>query len=100
VARPRKQDGKRITLSTKVSEDKAAAVDAKRGSLTRAAYLEALIDADLTPAPTLKPQRRSSAPARRAAPVAAELARERARGQRESDAGDARSVIRNLPSMR
>jgi prevent-host-death family protein len=48
-----------------------------------------------------KPAARERKAARRpsgAAPVAAELARERARDQRDSDGP--RSVIRNLPSMR
>ena len=47
MSRPRTEHGKRVPLSVKVSEPKAQAVDARRGILSRAAYLESLIDADL-----------------------------------------------------
>ena len=43
---PRKPapDGKRIPLSVKVSDAKAAEIDAARGDTTRAAWLAAVID--------------------------------------------------------
>jgi hypothetical protein len=47
MSRPKTEHGKRVALSVKVSEPKAQAVDARRGILSRAAYLESLIDADL-----------------------------------------------------
>jgi hypothetical protein len=37
-------DGKRITLALRVTTEKAAAIDDARGSLTRAAWLEQLVD--------------------------------------------------------
>ena len=93
MSRPKTEHGKRVALSVKVSEPKAQAVDARRGMLTRAAYLESLIDADLNgftgkPEGAARPgaKRRAVPPARRAAPTASELARERARDQRDDDA--------------
>jgi hypothetical protein len=47
MSRPKTEHGKRVTIAVKVSEPKALAVDERRGELTRAAYLESLIDADL-----------------------------------------------------
>jgi hypothetical protein len=49
MARLRTEHGKRITLSVKVSEAKASAVERERGAVSVAAYLENLIDAALTP---------------------------------------------------
>lgn len=87
MSRPKTEHGKRVALSVKVSEPKAQAVDARRGMLTRAAYLESLIDADLNGF-TGKPE----GAARRAAPTASELARERARDQRDDDAPQSEPV--------
>ena len=73
MSRPKTPDGKRVSLSVKVSEPKAQAVDARRGMLGRAAYLESLIDADLngfTGKP--EPAGRSALKPRRAVPPAAE----------------------------
>jgi hypothetical protein len=102
MSRPKTEHGKRVALSVKVSEPTAQAVDARRGILSRAAYLESLIDADLSGF-TGKPQvpgRRAAPPARRAAPAAAELARERAREQREDDAAPAvKSGPPAMPSL-
>ena len=73
MSRPKTEHGKRVALSVKVSEPKAQAVDARRGMLTRAAYLESLIDADLN-GYTGKPEgaARSARKPRRTAPPAAE----------------------------
>jgi hypothetical protein len=74
MGRPKLPDGKRVSLSVKVSEAKAAAVDRRRGPRGRAAYLESLIDADLSltgkpvPARNGKPENRPKA---RRAPAAA-----------------------------
>jgi hypothetical protein len=80
MARPRTEDGKRVPLSTRVSEERAAAMEALRGPMTPSAVLDEALGMWIA---ARKGARRVRAPARRAAPVAAELARERARDQRD-----------------
>jgi hypothetical protein len=85
-----------------LSEELTALLDDLRGPATRTGYALWLLERGLrqeaagaeAPPKARKPATRPSG----SAPSAAELARERARDQRESD--DPRSVIRNLPSMR
>jgi hypothetical protein len=47
MSRTKTVNGKRVTLGLKVSEAKAAAVDAARGTMCTAHWLEAAIDAAL-----------------------------------------------------
>ena len=78
-------DGKRRSIGLKVSDAKFAAIEAERGDVSRALWLEGLIDAALgwdgsqvavaavrAPAVRTGPSRAVSAPARAEAVVAAE----------------------------
>ena len=51
MARSLTPEGKRITISVKVSEPEAAAIDAARGDLTRSAWLHQAIARGLNPGP-------------------------------------------------
>jgi hypothetical protein len=59
-------DGKRVSIGLKVSEAKAEAVDAARGDMPRALWLEALVDAALAggQASEAAPERRVRPPVR------------------------------------
>jgi hypothetical protein len=43
MVRPVKDDGKRVTISAKVSETVAAAIDGRRGNQTRSSWLETVV---------------------------------------------------------
>ena len=51
MARPKTPHGRRVTVSVKVSEAEAAAIDKARGKLTRSAYLRSLVTRNHTAKP-------------------------------------------------
>lgn len=56
MPRPKTPEGKRVTISARVTEQTAAAVDEHRGTVTRARWLEALIAAAIDGQPAPVPQ--------------------------------------------
>jgi hypothetical protein len=67
MARPRTDDGRRVTLSFKVSEAKAAELEEARGMLSRSSVLEEALDLWLAQTGIRKPAART----RRTNPLAA-----------------------------
>lgn len=92
MGRKKLDDGKRVTISAKVSEADIARIDGARGDLTRSAWVQRAIGVVLGTVPLsaalpgVSPDAPRTKPSRpRRVVTAAALAQDRARDQRESD---------------